>query len=61
MRVGTASRVVAPLTTVDANLGQLGRFAAEQLLEAIDGRPAHGLHRVPTRPVVRQSTRVQSS
>jgi len=49
-----------PLTTVDANLSQLGRFAAEQLLEAIAGRPAHGLHRVPTRLVVRQSTGVQS-
>ena len=49
-----------PLTTVDANLSQLGRFAAEQLLAAIDGRPAHGLHRVPSRLVVRQSTGAQS-
>jgi len=47
-----------PLTTVDANLTQLGRFAAEKLLAAIDGEPAHGLHRLPCRLVVRESTAV---
>lgn len=45
-----------PLTTVDMNLTQLGRYAAEKLLAAIDGRPARGLHTLPCELVVREST-----
>jgi LacI family transcriptional regulator len=45
-----------PLTTVDMNLSQLGRYAAERLLEAIDGQPSHGLHKLPCQLVVREST-----
>jgi DNA-binding LacI/PurR family transcriptional regulator len=44
-----------PLTTVDAGLTEIGRVAALRLLEAIDDRPAPGLHRVPCRLVVRDS------
>ena len=50
-----------PLTTVDMNLTQLGRYAAELLLAAIDGNPAHGLHRLGCRLVVRDSTGVPPS
>ncbi|MEN3304812.1 MAG: LacI family transcriptional regulator [Micromonosporaceae bacterium] len=45
-----------PLTTVDMNLTQLGRSAAQRLLAAIDGDPAHGLHTLPCQLVVREST-----
>jgi len=45
-----------PLTTVDMDLTQLGRFAAERLLAAIDGQPSHGLHSLPCRLVIRDST-----
>jgi LacI family transcriptional regulator len=45
-----------PLTTVDMDLAELGRFAAEKLLAAIGGAPAHGLHRRACRLVVRDST-----
>ena len=45
-----------PLTTVDMDLTQLGRFAAEKLLAAIDGLPAPGLHNLPCRLVIRDST-----
>jgi LacI family transcriptional regulator, galactose operon repressor len=45
-----------PLTTVDMNLTQLGRYAAEQLLAAIGGEPSHGLHTLPCQLVVRAST-----
>jgi LacI family transcriptional regulator len=45
------------LTTVDMNLTQVGRTAAEILLAAIDGRPAHGTRLVPCQLVVRESTR----
>ncbi len=44
------------LTTVDLDLGVLGRFAATKLLHAIDGRPEPGVHTLPCRLVVRQST-----
>ncbi len=45
-----------PLTTVDLRLEDLGRRAAELLLDAIDGRPHHGVERRPTRLVTREST-----
>jgi LacI family transcriptional regulator len=44
------------LTTVDLELGELGRSAAQLLLAAIDGRPSHGIQVRPTRLVVREST-----
>jgi len=45
-----------PLTTVDMNLTQLGRTAAQRLLAAIEGRPSHGLHTLPCELVIREST-----
>jgi LacI family transcriptional regulator len=44
------------LTTVDLDLGQLGHYAATKLLDAIDGRPDPGVHTLPCRLVIRQST-----
>jgi LacI family transcriptional regulator len=46
-----------PLTTVDPNLHEVGRVAAQHLLAAINGEPAHaGVHTVPGWLVVRAST-----
>ena len=45
-----------PLTTIDMNLEEIGRIAALRLLEAIDDQPSPGIHRVPCRLVVRDST-----
>jgi LacI family transcriptional regulator len=45
-----------PLTTVDMNLSEVGRTAAEALLSAIAGRAEHGTRTVPSRLVVRGST-----
>ena len=45
-----------PLTTVDMNLTELGRMAADRLLAAIEGTPSHGAYRHPCRLVVREST-----
>ncbi|MFD6137415.1 LacI family DNA-binding transcriptional regulator [Isoptericola sp. NPDC060257] len=45
-----------PLTTVDPQLDRMGQRAAELLLAAIDGRPAHGTELSPPRLVVRGST-----
>ena len=46
-----------PLTTVDLNLGELGRLAASSLLGSFDGIPADpGIHRSPCDLVIRQST-----
>ncbi|MFI9585454.1 LacI family DNA-binding transcriptional regulator [Streptomyces sp. NPDC052236] len=45
-----------PLTSVDMNLTEVGRLAALKLLEAIDGRPDPGIHRIPCQLVVRDST-----
>jgi LacI family transcriptional regulator len=46
-----------PLTTVDPNLHEVGRVAAEHLLAAIDGRRVEGgVHTVPGWLVVRAST-----
>jgi DNA-binding LacI/PurR family transcriptional regulator len=45
-----------PLTTIDMSLTEIGRIAALRLLEAIDAAPAPGLHTVPCRLVVRESS-----
>ena len=45
-----------PLSTIDMNLKELGRVAAQLLFRAIDGDAAAGLHNVPCRLVTRGST-----
>jgi LacI family transcriptional regulator len=45
-----------PLTTVDMRLERLGQRAAELLIAAIEGHPAHGVERLAPRLVVRAST-----
>ncbi|GAA4084275.1 LacI family DNA-binding transcriptional regulator [Nonomuraea soli] len=45
-----------PLTTIDMNLEVLGRTAAQHLFAAIDGRATPGVHRMPCRLVIREST-----
>jgi len=45
-----------PLTTIDTDLSEIGRRAALLLLDAIGSKPASGLHSVPCRLVVREST-----
>ncbi|WP_316959628.1 LacI family DNA-binding transcriptional regulator [Streptomyces sp. TRM68367] len=45
-----------PLTTIDMNLAEIGRIAALRLLEAIDSDTTPGVHTVPCRLVVREST-----
>ena len=44
-----------PLTTIDLRLPDLGRRAAEMLLDAISGRPHHGVEYTPMELVVRAS------
>jgi len=44
------------LTTVDMNLETLGRTAAQHLFAAIDGKATPGVHRMPCRLVIRDST-----
>jgi len=46
-----------PLTTVDLQLEDLGRRAAETLLDSIGGQPHHGAELMPMRLVTRESTR----
>jgi LacI family transcriptional regulator len=46
-----------PLTTVDMNLRELGRAAAERLLAAIEGRFTAGVERLPCTLVLRESSR----
>jgi LacI family transcriptional regulator len=46
-----------PLTTVDMNLRELGRAAAERLLAAIDGQFSAGLEKLPCSLVLRESSR----
>jgi LacI family transcriptional regulator len=46
-----------PLTSIDMCLEDVGRQAAELLLAAIGGTPAHGLTTVPCRLIARASTR----
>jgi LacI family transcriptional regulator len=45
-----------PLTSVDLRLEDLGRRAATLLLEAIDGKPHHGVLELPTQLITREST-----
>ena len=45
-----------PLTTIDMDLPEVGRIAAEVLLSAIAGHAEHGTRTVPSRLVVRSST-----
>ena len=45
-----------PLTSVDMCLEDVGRAAAEHLLAALNGEPTYGVHTVPCRLVVRNST-----
>ncbi|WP_069770349.1 LacI family DNA-binding transcriptional regulator [Streptomyces sp. LUP30] len=45
-----------PLTTVDTSLAEIGRIAALELLRAIDAEPRPGVHTVPCRLVVRESS-----
>jgi LacI family transcriptional regulator len=45
-----------PLTTIDMDLAEIGRIAALRLLEAIDADPAPGVHTVPCRLIVRESS-----
>ncbi|HUC58901.1 MAG TPA: LacI family DNA-binding transcriptional regulator [Streptosporangiaceae bacterium] len=45
-----------PLTSVDMCLEDVGRTAAEHLLSAINDSPTYGVHTVPSRLVVRDST-----
>jgi LacI family transcriptional regulator len=45
-----------PLTSVDMCLEEVGRAAAGHLLAAIAGTPAPGVHTVPARLVVRESS-----
>jgi LacI family transcriptional regulator len=45
-----------PLTSVDMCLEDVGRMAARHLLAAINGEPPHGVHTVPCRLVIREST-----
>ena len=46
-----------PLTTIDMNLSEVGRNAAQLLLAAIDGRHSRGTRLVACQLVVRASTR----
>jgi LacI family transcriptional regulator len=45
-----------PLTSIDMCLEDVGRTAAEHLLAAINDEPTHGVHIVPSRLVIRDST-----
>jgi LacI family transcriptional regulator len=45
-----------PLTTIDLNLELVGRTAGELLLRAIDGQRTGGMHVIPPRLVVRESS-----
>ena len=45
-----------PLTSVDPCLEEVGRVAAGQLLAAIGGERPHGVHKVPGRLAVRESS-----
>ncbi|WP_156743002.1 LacI family DNA-binding transcriptional regulator [Occultella aeris] len=52
--VATGAR--PPLTTVDTGLSEVGRIAAERLLDAIAGRQHAGIERVAPHLVIRGST-----
>jgi len=45
------------LSSVDANLQELGRTAAQRIFDALDGEPAPaGVHRLPVSTIIRGST-----
>jgi LacI family transcriptional regulator len=48
------------LTSIDMDLEGIGRTAAELLLAAINGKPAHGRHALPGRLIPRASTAVSA-
>jgi LacI family transcriptional regulator len=50
-----------PLSTVDMNLHEVGRTAAQRLLEAIDGHRSHGIEFLPCRLLARESTDVTAA
>jgi LacI family transcriptional regulator len=50
-----------PLTTVDMNLRELGRSAAERLLAAIEGKFTPGVEKLPCSLVVRESSRARAA
>lgn len=45
-----------PLTSIDMNLKELGRVAAQALFEALDGSPRSGVEALPCRVIIRSST-----
>lgn len=51
-----AANARPPLSTIDLNLEQLGRLAAQRLFAAIDGDVGSGVETVPCRLVTREST-----
>ncbi|MBB2943601.1 LacI family transcriptional regulator [Actinoplanes lutulentus] len=51
-----AANARPPLTTVDLNLEQLGRTAAQRLSAAMDGTPVSGVETLPVRLLTREST-----
>jgi LacI family transcriptional regulator, galactose operon repressor len=50
-----------PLSTVDMDLHEVGRVAAQRVLEAINGLPAHGTEYLGCQLVVRESTGLQGA
>ena len=50
-----------PLSTVDMDLHEVGRTAAQRLLEAIDGHRSHGVEFLPCRLLPRESTDVTAA
>lgn len=54
--VAFVSEARPPLSTVDMNLEEVGRLAAQLLFDAMDGNPRPGQHTVEGRVVVRAST-----
>lgn len=51
-----ATQARPTLSTIDMNLQELGRTAAQLLFDAIDGAVQPGTHTIPARVVVRDST-----
>jgi LacI family transcriptional regulator len=49
-----------PLTTIDMNLGALGREAGLRLIRMIAGEPMHGVHRLPCSLIIRESCGARS-
>jgi LacI family transcriptional regulator len=45
-----------PLTTIDMDLEGMGRSAADELQDAISGKPRTGIHRLPVQLIPREST-----